>query len=412
MKIEDKTILITGSTGFIGGHLAKRLVQQKRTRIRGLVKDSSISTMRIDKLPVEKVFGNMTSIDAMRDVICGCDIVVHCAVGEPDENPIGTSNIIRAALEHGVKKFIHISSTAVFGYSPTIDKIKDGILDYKFSKNDYLTSYSRSKIECERIAFSYYDSKKLPLVVLRLSNVFGPYSTCWTTRPINMIKQGCYTLINGGLSPSNVIYVDNVVDAIILAIKKDNAIGHALTISAEKAISWKTFFSSYLKMLPTLHSLLDITQKDLKDERTRQKLEDIKRMLSNPKQISSVLSYLENNGKGQDILISLIKRAKAARSHQLSSGSLRESANPCDIVEVTQDKLKFPKIPEIWLEKTLTLPLQFPIDGAMDILGFKPKISFEEGMLETEKWLNNYNDRLALFTQTSAIPDFLVSSTP
>ena len=412
MNIEDKTILITGSTGFIGGHLAKRLVQFKRTHIRGLVKDSSISTMRIDRLPVEKVFGDMTSIEAMRNATRGCDVVVHCAVGEPHENPIGTSNIIRAALEHGVKKFIHISSTAVFGYSPTVDKVKDGILDYKFSKNDYLTAYSHSKIECERIAFSYYDSKKLPLVVLRLSNVFGPYSTCWTTRPINMIKQGCYTLINGGLSPSNAIYVDNVVDAIILAIKEDNAIGHALTISDEKTINWKTFFSSYAKMLPTLHSLLDITQRDLKDERARQKLEDIKRMLSDPMQISSILPYLETESKGLVLLISLIKRAKATKFHILSPGSSRESANPCDIAEVTQDQAKLPKIPEIWLEKTFTLPLQFSINGATDILGFKPQISFEEGMIKTEKWLNNYDDRLAMITQTSAIPELIVSSTP
>ncbi len=200
-----------------------------------------------------------------------------------------------------------------------------------------------------------------------------------------MIKQGCYTLINGGLSPSNAIYVDNVVDAIVLAIKEDNAIGHALTISDEKAISWKTFFSSYVKMLPTLYSLLGITQRDLKDERARQKLEDIKQMLSDPMQISSVLPYLETESKGLDILISLIKRAKATKFLILSPGSSRESANLCDIAEVTQDQSKLPKIPEIWLEKTFTLPLQFSINGATDILGYKPQISFEEGMIKTAK---------------------------
>ena len=51
-----------------------------------------------------------------------------------------------------------------------------------------------------------------------------------------MLEQGCYTLINGGLSPSNTVYIDNVVDAIILAIEEDNAVGHALTISDNKTI--------------------------------------------------------------------------------------------------------------------------------------------------------------------------------
>jgi nucleoside-diphosphate-sugar epimerase len=255
MKIEQKRILITGSTGFIGGHLAKRLVEFKGTHVRGLIKNRLIPTARIDELPVEKAFGDMTSLKAMRNVTSGCDIVVHCAVGEPYENPIGTRNVIRAALEHGVKKFIHISSTAVFGYFPSADKVKDGRLDYKYSKNDYHTAYSCSKLESERIAFSYYDSNKLPLVILRLSNVFGPYSTCWTTRPIRMLEQGCYTLVNGGLSPSNAVYVDNAVDAIILAIKEDNAVGQALTICDDKTTNWKDFFLSYAKMLPTQPSL-------------------------------------------------------------------------------------------------------------------------------------------------------------
>ena len=199
MKIDGKKILITGSTGFIGTHLVTRLAQQKRAHIRGLVKNQSIPTTRIDGLQVEKVFGDMTSIEDMRKATSGCDIVVHCAVGLPRENPIGTKAVIKAALENGVKKFIHLSSTAVFGYWPSANEIKDGRLDYNYSKNNYLNEYCYSKIESEKIAFSYYDSNKLPVVVLRLSNVFGPNSTFWTQDAIRMVEQDCYTIINGGL---------------------------------------------------------------------------------------------------------------------------------------------------------------------------------------------------------------------
>ncbi len=409
MNVENKRILVTGSTGFIGGHLAKRLVQLKRTRVRGLIKDPLIPTWRIDGLPIEKVFGDMTSIKAMNDATHCCDIVVHCAVGEPHENPLGTLNVIRAALKNGVQKFIHISSTAVFGYSPNADKVKDGILDYKYSKSDYLTSYSKSKIKCERIAFSYYDSKKLPLVVLRLSNVFGPYSACWTTRPINMIKQGCYTLVNGGRSPSNAVYVDNVVDAIILAMEEDNAIGQALTISDSKTVSWRKFFSSYAKMLPIEHSLLEIAQSHLRTERKRQKLDGIKRMLLNPTQASSILPYLETESECLDLLFSLIKKTRISKLARLSPYPPKASVSHYATTDLMQCPSKLPKIPEIWLEKAFKFPFQFSIKGATDILGFKPKISFEEGMEKTEKWLNRYDNRPTMLFKISTMPELRFS---
>jgi len=256
MDIEHKTILITGSTGFIGSHLAKRLVRFCGTRVRGLVKDQTTPTHLIDGLFVEKAFGDMTSLNDMRNASRGCDVVVHCAVGDPNENSLGTRNVIQAALENGVKKFVHISSTAVFSYSPSPDKAKDELLNYERSKNEYHTPYSLGKIASEKIAFSYYDSCKLPLVVLRLSHVFGPYSACWTTRPMAMLEQDCYTIINEGLSPSNTIYVENAIDAIVSAIREDNAVGHALTISDDKITTWKEFFFSYAKMMPTGHPIL------------------------------------------------------------------------------------------------------------------------------------------------------------
>jgi nucleoside-diphosphate-sugar epimerase len=70
MTIRQKRVLITGSNGFIGGHLAKRLVEFKGIRVRGLIKNQLIPTERIDGLPVERAFGDMTSLEAMRDATC------------------------------------------------------------------------------------------------------------------------------------------------------------------------------------------------------------------------------------------------------------------------------------------------------------------------------------------------------
>ena len=226
--------------------------------------------------------------------------------------------------------------------------------------------------------------------------------------PISMVEQGCYTLVNGGLSPSNTVYVDNVVEAIILAIKEDTAVGHALTISDNKTISWRTFFSSYIKMLPHPYPLLGITQSALRAERARQKLEDIKHMLLNPMQISSILPYLENESSGLDFLISLIKKTKITKLANFSSNNLRASTIPSLATEDISCPSKLPKIPEIWLEKTFILPFQFSIKGATDILGFKPQISFEEGMRKTEKWLNGNKGGLPMGSQIFAVPELLV----
>ena len=388
MKIEDKTVLITGYTGFLGGHLAKRLAHFKRTRIRGLIKNPLSATTKIAGLPVEKVFGDMTSFKAMLKATRGCDVVIHCAVGNPDENAIGTRNIMKAALENGIRKFIHISTINVFGCSPSIDQVKDGRLTGKSYENSYLTPYCQSKIDSEKIAFSFYDSNELPLVVLRPSNIFGPYSKPWTIRPIEMIEQGCYALINGGLSPSNVVYVDNVVDAIVLAIKEDDAVGHALTISDDEIVSWKDFFSSYGKMLSTPCHLREITLRELRFERKRQQLNLVRKTLSSPGQASYFLRCLADEFAGDNFFFSLAEKVEIGNKMKaLVPSQLRKFAARRTSAEDNDGNLsKLSIIPEIWLEKTLTLPFQFSIKGANDILGFEPHFSFEDGMKKTEEW--------------------------
>ena len=398
MKIEGNTVLITGSTGFIGGHLAKSLVQLKRVHVRGLVKDRLTPTIGIDDLHMEKVFGDMTSLEAMRNATKGCDIVVHCAVGLPKENPIGTEAVIKAALENGVKKFVHLSSTAVFGYCPSAGEIKDGRLDYNHSTNNYLNEYCHSKIESERIAFSYYDSNKLPVVVLRLSNVFGPNSTYWTLSPIRMLEQGCYTMIDGGLSPSNSIYVDNVIDAIILAIKEDSAVGQAFIISDDQTVSWRHFFSSYAQMLSRPYSLLETTSSNLRQQRRTENLKQIKKRISTTLKNSSLLEFLPTAKAGHNFLMPLSGNTRLYCKLFATTSNTFKRKN--DRIEVKGPEA-LSKIPPIWLEKTFVLPHQFPIKGATNVLGFKPQTTFGQGMKYTAQWLDCYSKRLNATTQDS-----------
>jgi nucleoside-diphosphate-sugar epimerase len=216
--------------------------------------------------------------------------------------------------------------------------------------------------------------------------------------------------MNGGLTPSNTVYVDDVVDNIMLAIKEDNAVGHALIISSDQNTSWKEFFSHYAKMFSSPPALLNITLNELKRERDRQYLELLKKVFSNPKQnahsiptlaaqspfISSLIPLIDNShikSRINELIPSIVKRVTLAKTDEVNKG------------EHTMNK-----IPNFWMEKTFTLPFSFPIKGAAEILGFKPRVSLEEGMKKIKDWLVDWS--AASFVsplETYAVSDLIVS---
>ena len=383
VNLEERSILVTGATGFLGGRLTEQLLlSNKQIKVRALVHNPHHAS-RISNLPLERVFGDITSLEAMCAATQGCDAVVHCALSNPAKTVRGTECIIRAALANRVKKFIHISSVAVYSYSPSAESIKNEVSNYRHTGD----SYCDSKIDSEKIAFSYYDSKKLPLVVLRPSNIFGPYSKTWTIDPIDMLKRKSCVLINGGFSPSNVVFVDNVVDAIKAAIENDDEIGQAFNISSDKVTDWRTFFLRYAKMFVNPPPVLNIKQEDVKAERQRQYSALLKKMVVSPRQIPAILTLLSDERKIARLLVSLTPNLHV-KNRAISQDSFLPSAAKINF-SVNAKGANSPilnHVPNRNLEKLFTLPYQYPIINAMNVLGYKPRVSFEEGMRITEEW--------------------------
>jgi nucleoside-diphosphate-sugar epimerase len=331
--------------------------------------------------------GDMTSLAQVREIMHGCDIVVHCAIGTPYATVKGTENVLKAASEYGIEKFIHISSFAVFGYWPSLGVQGSERITYEHTGDGYCDS----KIDSEKIAFHYCDTKRLPLVVLRPPNIFGPYSKPYTIRPIDMLKRKCYVLINGGDSPSNVVYVDNVIDAIELAITADNAVGKAFLISDDRLVTWREFFSAYASMFSSSPPLLNLALEDIAIERARQRGAVLRQALLNPREIpNSALALTRDSKRARALLNSIVSivSKEPVRKQLVGAISHFPATLKTKAAEAVSEYSTGPnRIPTNGLIKIFTSRVQFSIKDAKEVLGYKPTVTFEEGMKLTEGWL-------------------------
>lgn len=252
MDLRERRVLVTGATGFIGGRLAERLVTEEGAKVAALVR-SVDKAEHLASIGVEIVQGDVSDLGSIRRAIGDCEIVFHCAAlihdakitldGFRRVNVEGTRNMLEAAAEAGVVRFVHLSSIGVYGISP-----REGTQEtdpHQLCGDPYCDS----KIEAERVAVRFAEQRRLSLVIIRPANVYGPGSSFWTVALLEMIKTGKLRMIDDGNGMSNHVYIDNLVDAILLAARNDIASGEAFIVSDGVNTSWKDFLGHYTRML-------------------------------------------------------------------------------------------------------------------------------------------------------------------
>ena len=228
--------LITGGAGFLGSYIVSALSE----RDEDIVVFDNLSTGKkknIENYNVELIVDSITNFSAIKSAMADVDIVFHLAaitsVVETERNPqiafdinsFGTYNVVKSAIEAGVKKIIFFSSAAVYGDNFDIPLSEKSIPNPK-------SIYGLTKLDGEFIIKNYAENSKLKYAILRTFNAYGPrqrldsqYSAAIPSFIISAMNHEPITIYGDGEQTRDFIYAADVADCAIFLAKKDDAQG-------------------------------------------------------------------------------------------------------------------------------------------------------------------------------------------
>jgi nucleoside-diphosphate-sugar epimerase len=249
--LRESPVLVTGASGFIGGRLAERLAAEEGARVVGSGR-SFTAEKRLRDAGVELARADLTDAAAMERLCEGKSIIFHLAAwlmrgrgGEADAfavNVDATRKLVEAASRAGVKRFVLASSVAAYGLPP-VDDI-DETVPIDVTQGDL---YGRTKALGEEAAREVAARSGISLTILRPVMVYGPGSTGWTVGMLRLVKQGVPVLFGDASGHAYPVYIDDAVDALLLAAVRPEAGGEAFNVS-DASVDWATFFGYYGRM--------------------------------------------------------------------------------------------------------------------------------------------------------------------
>ena len=227
------TVLVTGASGFIGGHIAEAL-QQAGHRVRATYRRTTPPPhlVALREAGAQLLQADLTKPGAAATTVEGVETVVHAAARADyfgslawfqRDNVQVTASLLDAAARGGCGVFVQVSSIAVHGFGQHRNTTEEGPY-YPLSD-----PYTTTKWQAEQLVLAA-NGPQLRTLALRPSNVYGPRDTTVTTRVMDTIKRGVLPLIDGGEHLTSLVYVTDVARAVIAALKLESTGGRAFNI--------------------------------------------------------------------------------------------------------------------------------------------------------------------------------------
>ena len=292
-------VLLTGSDGFIGSHLAEKLVREGHEVTALCVYNSFNSYGWIDQIQpdirseLNIVLGDIRDASQMRSLVKGKDCILNLAAliaipysyVAPDSyvqtNIQGTLNLLNAAREWDIPKFVHTSTSEVYGTAKFVPIDESHPLQGQ-------SPYSASKIAADQLVYSYFSSFDLPAMILRPFNTFGPRQSARAVIPtiISQLSAGKTEISLGAITPTrDFTYVSDTVSGFIAAMNSKDTDGEVINLGTGYEISIED-------TLKTIARLMDVQVEMVQDSaRMRPENSEVERLLSDNSKAAKMLSW-------------------------------------------------------------------------------------------------------------------------
>lgn len=242
------TVFVTGGSGFIGGRLIERLVDDGHA-VRGLAR-SDQSAARVRARGAEAVMGDLSDVDAMRAGAAGCELAFHAAAmlgdwGRREDfergNVDGTRNALRACADAGVRRFVHVGTEAVLlAGQPLVNVDETAPL-----RPDSPALYSSTKAKAEQLVRDA-NREGFETVVVRPRFVWGRGDTTLLPTMTEMVRAGRWAWIGGGRFLTSTTHVDNTVEGLLLGAERGRP-GNVYFVTDGEPVVFREFVTELLR---------------------------------------------------------------------------------------------------------------------------------------------------------------------
>ncbi len=237
-------------------------------KTRALVRKTS-DVRVLEKWGTEIITGNLADADSLRQAVEGVEVIVHCAAKVGDWGPVedyretnvrGLEKILTAAEVGGsLKRFVHISSLGVY---PARDHF--GTDESEPVSTAGIDGYTLTKVEAELLVRKHIDLHQLPATILRPGFIYGPRDRTVLPRIFERLKKKQFAFLGSGENLMNNTFVGNLVDAVFLALERDDCVGRCYNITDGRLVSKMEFITTIAEQagypVPTKHVPLPISR--------------------------------------------------------------------------------------------------------------------------------------------------------